>query len=64
MALAFLLDEHLRGPLHLPSCPTGVRRTGDLWRFEGRGAGHGEGLDVEAAKRSGSSAAELLDRAY
>ncbi|MFE8598050.1 hypothetical protein [Archangium violaceum] len=32
--------------------------------FEGRGQGHGEGLDVEAAKASGLDSGRILERAY
>jgi len=56
--------ELLRGPLKLPSCPTRAERLGDRVRFEGRGEGHGEGLDLEWAMRSGLSAGEILERAY
>ena len=56
--------EALRGPLKLPSCPTGVRREGSAVVFEGRGRGHGLGLDVEWAKASGLDTEELLRRAY
>jgi len=56
--------EVLRGPLRLPSCPTGARREGSTMVFEGRGRGHGLGLDVEWAKASGLDAEELLRRAY
>jgi hypothetical protein len=56
--------EALRAPLKLPSCPERARREGARWIFEGRGEGHGEGLDVEWAKRSGLGAEEILARAY
>jgi hypothetical protein len=56
--------ERLRGPLKLPSCPLEAKRLGDRWRFTGRGEGHGEGLDVEWAARSGLSAEEILRKAY
>jgi hypothetical protein len=56
--------ERLRGPLRLPSCPLRAAALGGRFRFEGRGEGHGEGLDVEWAKRSGLSAKEILERAY
>lgn len=52
--------ERLRGPLKLLSCPEQVKEEGATFRFAGRGAGHGEGLDVEWAARSGLKAAELL----
>jgi hypothetical protein len=56
--------ESLRGPLDLPSCPERASDQGGTFVFEGRGQGHGEGLDVEWAKRSGLSAEEILERAY
>jgi hypothetical protein len=56
--------ELLRGPLKLPACPADAEELGDHVRFEGRGEGHGEGLDVEWAMRSGLSAEEILERAY
>jgi hypothetical protein len=56
--------ELLRGPLKLPSCPSRAVTLGDRVRFEGRGEGHGEGLDVEWARRSGLGADEILRRAY
>lgn len=56
--------EALRGPLRLPSCPDRAKREGPAWRFEGRGAGHGEGIDVEWARRSGRTADEILRAAY
>jgi hypothetical protein len=56
--------ELLRGPLKLPACPTRAEPLGDRVRFEGRGEGHGEGLDVEWATRSGLSVEEILERAY
>ena len=56
--------EALRGPLKLPSCPNGARVANGRVLFEGRGVGHGEGLDVEWAKRSGLGADEILERAY
>jgi hypothetical protein len=56
--------ERLRGPLKLPSCPREAKRLGDRWRFTGRGEGHGMGLDVEWAARSGLPAEEILEKAY
>jgi len=56
--------EKLRGPLKLPACPAAARREGDRWVFDGRGRGHGEGLDVERAKKSPLGADELLQEAY
>jgi peptidoglycan hydrolase-like amidase len=56
--------ESLRGPLKLPSCPARATVDGDRVVFEGRGAGHGEGLDLEWAKRSGLAAEGILSRAY
>jgi hypothetical protein len=56
--------ERLRGPLKLPSCPDRATALGDRFRFEGHGEGHGVGLDVEWARRSGLTAGEILQRAY
>jgi hypothetical protein len=56
--------EALRGPLKLRSCPQRATVEGDHVVFEGRGLGHGEGLDVEWARRSGLSADEILARSY
>jgi hypothetical protein len=56
--------EALRGPLKLPACPERATLEGDRVRFDGRGAGHGEGLDLEWAKRSGLPADGILRRAY
>jgi hypothetical protein len=56
--------ETLRGPLRLPSCPRRAVPAGETVIFEGRGQGHGEGLDVEWAKRSGLDAERILDAAY
>jgi hypothetical protein len=56
--------EVLRAPLKLPSCPQQAVVSGSEVVFEGRGRGHGEGLDVEWAKRSGLGADEILRRAY
>jgi len=55
--------ERLRGPLKLRSCPERVEDGGATLRFAGRGEGHGLGLDVDWAARSGLSATELLRRA-
>ncbi|MFT3916141.1 MAG: SpoIID/LytB domain-containing protein [Anaeromyxobacteraceae bacterium] len=56
--------EVLRGPLKLPSCPSTATLRGDEVVFAGRGAGHGEGLDLEWAKRSGLAAEEILRRSF
>ena len=56
--------ESLRGPLKLPSCPLRAAIEGGRVVFHGRGIGHGEGLDVEWAKRSGLPAEGILSRAY
>jgi hypothetical protein len=56
--------EVLRSALKLPACPRTVTFENARATFEGRGQGHGEGLDVEAAKASGLDAARILDRAY
>jgi hypothetical protein len=56
--------EPVRARLRLPSCPTEGISEGETVRIRGRGRGHGLGLDVEAARTSGLTAAELLRRAY
>ncbi len=56
--------ERLRSPLRLPACPERAFADGEEVVFEGRGAGHGEGLDLERAKRSGLAAGALLREAY
>ncbi|HVP59705.1 MAG TPA: SpoIID/LytB domain-containing protein [Myxococcaceae bacterium] len=56
--------EPLRAALRLPSCPTEGLFEGGTVRIRGRGRGHGLGLDIEAARRSGLAASELLRRAY
>lgn len=56
--------EVLRSALKLPSCPRTVAFDGASVVFEGRGKGHGEGLDVEAAKASGLGHEKILERAY
>lgn len=61
---ASLPCELLRSPLRLPSCPTQVTFTSTQVEFSGRGKGHGQGLDVEWAKRSGLDAKAILRAAY
>ena len=56
--------EPVRASLRLPGCPTEAVFDGETVRLRGRGRGHGLGLDVEAARRSGLTAGELLRRAY
>jgi hypothetical protein len=56
--------EALRGPLKLPSCPERGALVNGSAVFEGRGRGHGEGLDLEWAKRSSLDAGEILSRSY
>ncbi|XXF77595.1 SpoIID/LytB domain-containing protein [Myxococcaceae bacterium GXIMD 01537] len=56
--------EVLRSVLKLPSCPRIAAFDGENVVFEGRGKGHGEGLDVEAAKGSGLDSEQLLERVY
>ncbi len=56
--------EVLRSRLKLPSCPSRASRNGGELIFEGQGRGHGEGLDVEWAKKSGLSAGAILNAAY
>lgn len=55
--------EALRGPLKLLSCPERAEERSEGVRFSGRGEGHGLGLDVEWAARSGLTAREILRRA-
>jgi hypothetical protein len=56
--------ELLRSGLKLPSCPRTASFDGEDILFEGRGRGHGEGLDVEAAKASTLRSEEILEHAY
>jgi hypothetical protein len=56
--------EPARAALQLPGCPTEVVLEGSQVVFRGAGRGHGLGLEVEAARRSGLPAAVLLERAY
>jgi hypothetical protein len=56
--------ERLRGPLKLPACPTGASWTGATVEFHGLGKGHGLGLDVEAARKSGADQDAILERAF
>lgn len=56
--------ERVRAALRLQGCPTDGVVEGETVRIRGRGRGHGLGLDVEAARRSGLTAEELLRRAY
>jgi hypothetical protein len=56
--------EVLRSALRLPACPQGASFEAVRVTFEGRGQGHGEGLDVDAAKASGLGAERLLEQAY
>lgn len=56
--------EPLRGPLKLPSCPTGASWSGAAVEFTGVGRGHGLGLDVEAARKSGLDQDALLEAAF
>lgn len=59
--------EGVRNALALPSCPSRILVEGTQVRFEGAGAGHGRGLDVERAKdaaRAGQSAEQILRAAY
>jgi hypothetical protein len=50
--------------LKLPSCPERGALVNGSAVFEGRGRGHGEGLDLEWAKRSSLDAGEILSRSY
>ena len=59
--------EGVRNALALPSCPARILVEGTQVRFEGAGAGHGRGLDVERAKeaaRAGQSTEQILRTAY
>jgi hypothetical protein len=56
--------EPVRAALRLPGCPSEVALEASQVVFRGTGRGHGLGLDVEAARRSGLPAAVLLERAY
>ena len=56
--------ERVRAALRLPGCPRDGVFEEETVRLSGRGRGHGLGLDVEAARRSGLSADEILRRAY
>jgi hypothetical protein len=56
--------EALRAALQLPSCPESALVEDGSVRFQGRGRGHGQGLDVEAAEKSGLDQDEILRRAY
>ena len=56
--------ERVRAELRLPGCPLEGVFQEQTVRLSGRGRGHGLGLDVEAARRSGLTADELLRRAY
>jgi hypothetical protein len=56
--------EPVRAALRLPRCPSEVALAGSQVVFRGTGRGHGLGLDVEAARRSGLPATVLLERAY
>ncbi|MGZ3460452.1 MAG: SpoIID/LytB domain-containing protein, partial [Archangium sp.] len=56
--------EVLRSALKLPACPHTAVFEDSKVLFEGRGRGHGEGLDVEDAKASGLGAERILEQAY
>jgi hypothetical protein len=56
--------EVVRSALKLPACPRTAAFEDGQVAFEGRGQGHGEGLDVEAAKASGLGHERILERAY
>jgi hypothetical protein len=56
--------EALRNPLKLRSCPNEAQREADGFLFLGHGEGHGEGLDLEAAKQSGLNQEQILRRWY
>ncbi|WP_198316632.1 hypothetical protein [Cystobacter fuscus] len=52
--------EVLRSTLKLPACPRSAAFEDARVTFQG----HGEGLDVEAAKASGAPQEQLLEAAY
>ncbi len=56
--------ERLRGPLKLPSCPASASWSATSVEFSGTGKGHGLGLDVEAARRSGLDQDAILKAAF
>jgi hypothetical protein len=61
--------EIFRNTLKLPSCPDALSYAPETtsWRFEGIGAGHGQGLAVaraQALAKAGRSAEEILQDAY
>ncbi len=56
--------ERVRAALSLPGCPRDAVFEEETVRLSGRGRGHGLGLDLEAARRSGLTADEILRRAY
>ncbi|NBD10433.1 SpoIID/LytB domain-containing protein [Corallococcus silvisoli] len=57
--------DTLRAGLQLPACPQRASFDGPQVLFEGQGRGHGEGLDVEAAKAAPHLSSDaLLERAY
>ena len=61
---AELACELLRSPLKLPSCPQSARIEPDRVVFRGMGRGHGQGLEVEWAKKCGLKAPQILQQAY
>jgi hypothetical protein len=54
----------VRQRLRLPACPDAIAADGPGFTFAGRGQGHGQGLDVEWAKKSGLDAPAILRAAY
>jgi hypothetical protein len=56
--------ERVRAALRLVGCPSSMSPHGEEVDFEGQGAGHGMGLDVEAARSSGLDQDTLLRRSY
>jgi hypothetical protein len=56
--------ERVRGPLKLPACPSSASWTGTTVEFRGVGRGHGLGLEVEAARKSGADQDTILERAF
>ncbi|WP_244237620.1 SpoIID/LytB domain-containing protein, partial [Corallococcus llansteffanensis] len=52
--------DTLRAGLQLPSCPQRASFDGPRILFEGQGRGHGDGLDVEAAKAATGLSSDAL----
>ncbi|OJT22473.1 hypothetical protein BO221_22095 [Archangium sp. Cb G35] len=57
-------EDARRSVRKLPACPRTAHFGDRDVSFEGRDQGHGEGLDMEAAKASGLDSGRILERAY